>query len=357
MNRSAAAQSPTQFLVSRGAVLDDVSGIPLHFGDTPLELEAFSGSAALVCGLGSALLLHEGPDALDLLHRLSTNDLLQLEPGRSVLTVLTSERGRVIDVLNVAHIESDRLLLLSDSPSAVAAAEWIDRFTIIENAVVSDVSADVARYAVIGPDASNIVRSAFGVDLAMGDVVSPDEAPTGGSIEKTVLVASNWGGLPRVDVVMPALDAEATWDRLAEAGAVPAGDQAFHTRRVSLVVPFPGTELTADVNPLEAGLKNLISFTKGCYVGQEVVARLDTYDKVQRSLVALTGDGELSAGAELRSGDKRAGVVTYASPLEISGVRHALGYVRRDYLEEGTQLVSGGSIVTVLGVPEASSLR
>lgn len=356
MSRSAEAQTLSQFLVSRSAVLDDVSGIPLHFGDPSLELDAFSGSAALVCGPGSALLLHEGPDALDLLHRLSTNDLLQLEPGHSAFTVLTSERGRVIDVLNVACIESDRLLLISDSQVAVAATEWIDRFTIIEDAVVSDVSTDFTRFAVIGPTGYGAVRAAFGVKLASGEVASPDRAPSGDTIEKTVLVASNWGGLPCVDVVTPVRHAEEAWDKLAKAGAVPAGSQAFHARRVSLAVPFPGTELTADVNPLEAGLKNLISFTKGCYVGQEVVARLDTYDKIQRRLVKLTSDGEISAGAELRSGDRRAGLVTSVSSLELFGERLALGYVRRDYLEEGTKLVTGDLVVTVRGVPEAPPL-
>lgn len=347
MNKSAAAQPQSPFLVSRGAVLDGQTQVPLHFGDAVKELDAFSTSAALVCGPGSGTLLHEGVDALDLLHRLSTNDLLQLEPGRSMFTVLTSERGRIIEVLNVACLERDRLLLLSESSSAKQALDWIDRFTIIEDASISDASADLARFAVIGPTAYEAVRAVFGVHLAAGDVVSPDRALSDIAIEKTVLIASIWGGLTRVDVITQARHAEKTWNALAEAGAIPAGDLAFHAERISRGVAFLGAELTAEVNPLEAGLKSLISFTKGCYVGQEVVARLDTYDKLQRRLVALGSDRELTPGAELTSDGKRAGVTTSVSPLQVSGKRPALGYVRRDYWDEGSELRCGAATVTV----------
>jgi folate-binding protein YgfZ len=350
MNRSVSTRTQSQFLVTRGAEPDNQTQFPLHFGDAAKELGAFSGSAALVWGPGSSILLHEGLDALDLLHRLSTNDLLRLEPGRSAFTVLTSERGRIIDVLNIACLEPDKLLLLSESSSAKQAAEWIDRFTIIEDAVVSDVSPDVSRFALIGPSASNVTRTAFGVELNPGNVLSPDGASQG-----TVLVASTWGGLARVDVITPLPNAEQLWDQLMGAGAIPAGDLAFHAARISRAIPFPETELTDDFNPLEAGLKGFISFTKGCYVGQEVVARLDTYDKLQRRLVALDSDHELTVGAELMSGGKRAGIATSVSPLQLSGTRSALGYVRRGYWEDGSELHCGEATVTVRGIPESQT--
>lgn len=350
MNKPATVRTQSDFLASRGAVLDGRSESPLHFGDPSFELAAFSRSAALVSGAGASRMVHDGADALDLLHRLSTNDLLQLEPGRSALTVLTSERGRIIDVLNVACLREDRLLLMSESRSALPAVEWIERFTIIEDAAVRDVSGELAGFAVIGPAAPAVILSAFDVELGPGDAVSPAGAP-----ENTVLVASNWalngGELTRVDVVTPASEAEATWDRLSAAGASPVGEQAFHAKRISRAIPFPGSELTTEINPLEAGLKSLISFTKGCYVGQEVVARLDTYDKLQKRLAQLEFDRDLPAGAELTADGKRAGKVTSVSPLPVSGKFLALGYVRRGYWDAGTKLQCGEATVTVREVP------
>lgn len=338
MSRSTTARSRAEFLASRGAVIHATGQVPLHFGDPGPELDSFSFSAALVGGLNGSVLRHNGTDVLDLLHRLSTNDVITLEPGRTATTILTSERGRIIDLLNVVRLESGKFLLLSDSADAKPALEWIDRFTIIEDAEISDATGEFARFAIIGPDALSIIRATFDAELSMGDVTVTGE---------TVLVASTWGELPRVDVMSPAAKIEQMWDMLVTAHAVPAGDSAFHTERISRGVPFPGAELTSGINPLEAGLKHLISFTKGCYVGQEVVARLDTYDKLQKRLAILEADAELTAGADLTVAGKRVGTVTSVAPLEASGNRLALGYVRRGNWDAGTKLECGDAAVAV----------
>ncbi|MDA0677583.1 MAG: folate-binding protein, partial [Chloroflexi bacterium] len=102
---------------------------------------------------------------------------------------------------------------------------------------------------------------------------------------------------------------------------------------------------------LEAGLKPIIDFAKGCYIGQEVVARLDTYDKLQRRLVALESSELLAAGTELTVDGKRAGVVTSVSAIPVNGVHHALGYARRGSWDDGTVLQAGGIDVTVRALP------
>lgn len=350
MSSTAIKQSSYAFLEKFGAEWTDTHTSIAHFGNPESELAAFENSAVLVPLPAATTLLHEGSDAIDLLHRLSTNDLLSLEAGKSAYTVLTSERGRVIDVLNVSVVSSDRLMLISGSADVRPAMEWIDRFTIIEDAEISDVSGDYARFALLGESAFSVVETAFSVQLQRNSLIS-----LLGKFEGALVVSSQWADTDRVDLVVPPQLAEAIWTRLIEEGAVPAGATAYQAVRVEKGVPASGTELTEDSNPLGLRLKDLISFSKGCYVGQEVVARLDTYDKLQRRMVKLESETALAAGDELKSLDgKRAGVVTSVSPLTHTGVHLALGFARRNYWDEGTVVKCGDVDVTVRALPESA---
>ncbi len=329
---TSATSSTTRFLESHGAEFLSSYGLPAHFGDPNAELEAFSSSVAMLDRSSSTCIRHIGAGALDLLHRLSTNDLLSMQPGESRTTLLTSERGRIIDALDVVLEASDRLLLLSDSLNPLAALDWIDRFTIIEDAEAADASQDLARIALIGPRSEEL-----------GELLADGFDST--------LVSKSWGESHRLDIVMPRHRFEDAWDTLASAGACPSGELAFEAARVDRGIPAPGYELTDATNPLEAGLKDLVSFTKGCYIGQEVVARLDTYDKLQRRLVRLTCDSPLERGSELTANSKRAGVVTSVSEIAGSDAHAGLGFVRRDYWEDGTVIDSPEGSVTVHALP------
>ena len=117
---------------------------------------------------------------------------------------------------------------------------------------------------------------------------------------------------------------------------------SYEAFRIAAGVPVYGKELGEEVNPLEAGLWDAVSFTKGCYVGQEVVARLNTYEKVKRYLAKLSfEDGPLpEAGTSLTVEGKDAGKLTSVSPVAESGRRAALGYVRKKYAEPGAILIA-----------------
>ena len=319
--------------------------VPAAHADVRGEIEAFHGSAALVPLREVTFLVQEGADGLDLLHRLTTNDLLSLVPGTSRHTAVTTERGRIVDVLLVAVLARDRLLLLSESPDASRTVEWIEKFTIIEDSLVRDVSQEVARFALVGPSAAQIANDAFGAGMS-GESGSVHSDPD----ESTYLVSSRWGGHVRVDVVVPAERGDVTRQLLIDAGANLAGEAAYDAVRIAAGVPAVGRELSEDVNPLEAGLKSLISFTKGCYIGQEVVARLDAYDKLQKRLVRFESDVELSAGMQLIHDGKRAGEITSASSV-VSGT---LGFARRDFWSDGTELEFDGGTLIVRDLGDAA---
>ena len=147
------------------------------------------------------------------------------------------------------------------------------------------------------------------------------------------------------NVIAPSGSVEELCSALVGAGAQDMDTEAYEALRVGSGVPAHGPELGEEVNPLEAGLWDAVSFTKGCYVGQEVVARLNTYEKVKRYLAMLSlEDGPIpDAGTPLTVDGKDAGKLTSVSPITISGRRPALGYVRKAYANpEAALMVEAG---------------
>ncbi len=287
-----------------------------------------------------------GEDALDLLHRLSTQDLHALQPGESAGTVLTSEKGRIIDLLSVLRFD-DHLLLLTSADRQGQVIEWLDRYTIIEDSELEDVTGSTDLFGVLGPDAVDVATAAVGLPatpepsrhvaaLIAGRQVSLARPGPLGADGLTVLVHDN-------------ADAEAVRGAMLDAGAETVSPEAFEAIRVEAGKPAYGKEIDERFNPLEAGLQAFISFDKGCYIGQEVVARLDTYDKVQRGLVGLIPRGDApEPGARLEVDGKEAGLVTSVAYSPGLGRRIALGYVRKRHAAPGTTLgVSDGKQHTI----------
>ena len=317
-------------------------------GDVADGYGALTSGAAVVDRSHTSRVEHAGKDALDLLNRLSTNYLMALEPGTALRTALTSDRGRIVAVLTVVRPSPDRLLLLTDSPAATVM-EWIERFTFEEDARLLDLSAATAQVAVAGPGAAGVIEGLAGPEAA--------RLSTGGYASATVasyladVVRTDAPGLPCWEIAVGRAGAADLSRAAVRAGAVPAGKAAWEAIRIERGVPASGHELTEDANPLEAGLKDLVSFTKGCYVGQEVVARLDTYEKVQRSLVGLLSEAALTAGDTLWSEGREAGRVTSSAFSPGLGRHVGLGYVRRNVAGPGTKLDCASGAVTVSALP------
>ena len=210
---------------------------------------------------------------------------------------------------------------------------------------------DSATTTFSGPEAAGL-----GVPLpGTGRVINAEI----GGVAVEILRASN----PSLDSYEVLVDdtkrAVDVWDALVAAGAIPVGEEPFNVFRVERGLPSPVSELSDRVNPLEAGLEPYVSFTKGCYMGQEVIARLDTYDKLQRRLVGLLGPGDpgseagthLKPGSPLRTGDRVVGQVTSAVTSPALGRAIALAYIRKGHTEPGTTLESDQGPVEVVGLP------
>jgi folate-binding protein YgfZ len=307
------------------------------------EYDALTKAVALVDRSAVGRLSITGDDALDLIDRLSTNALQGLEAGHGERTVLTSNKGRIVDVLFVLR-EAESLLVLTGPDNQEKVSGWLDFYTIIEDITTRDITGETAMFSLVGPGAPATLRTLMPAQTEPPDADEAISAVIGG-VQSTI-IRTDFIGVPAYDMVVALTDGPKLRDTLLETGAEPAGFDPTEALRVELGIPAFGKELGESYNPLEAGLLPLISFTKGCYIGQEVVARLNTYDKVKKRLVGLRWNGESpEAGAPLLREGKLAGVVTTAarSPRFAGGI--GLGYVRKALAAPGTELVvdsSGG---------------
>lgn len=283
-----------------------------------------------------------GADALDLLDRLSTNHLQDLAAGRGLYTVLTTNKGRIVDLLFVLALET-HLLVLTGRETQQRVAEWIDFYTFVEDVSVEDVSGETALLSLVGPNAAALLGDACGLN---GLDVYESAAVSLGGVETTV-VRTDFLKLPSYELITPSSGLDAVHEALLETGAVHGlaaiGDEALELLRIERGVPVQGRELTEDANPLEAGLIEHISFNKGCYIGQEVVARLNTYDKVQRTLVGLSWEASIAPdeGAELFADGKKVGVLTSAAVSRHAERGIGLGLVRNAHARAGVKLEIG----------------
>ena len=317
------------------------------------EYEAMTRGVGIVDRSDVGRLVLRGADAVDLVERLSTNALTELAVGQGAATVLTTNKGRILDLLLVLRRDSD-LLVMTGPGNQGRVAEWVDFYTFVEDVSVEDVTSATAMLGVVGPGAPAVVEAATGV-AASELALCESRAGNVGGVDALV-VRSDPLGEPGYDVVVPADGRPMALDVLlsTDAGPAPAevGSEAFDLARIERGVPAFGHELTEAFNPLEAGLIDIISFTKGCYVGQEVVARLNTYDKVQKRLMRMRwGDGAGPApGAKLVLDGRQVGVVTSAAASPDGG-GVGLGYVRRAHASAGVALpVDGGDFpVELLG--------
>jgi len=316
------------------------------------EYRALREGAALVDRSSTGRLLYAGADALDLLHRLSTNDLLPLEVGGGAATVLTSPKGRIVDLLLVARGPDDLLVLTSPGTSQTVL-DHVEFYTFGEDVKASDTSEETAILSVVGPRAGDVLaalRGSVEVELPLygSTVVDVD----GVSVR---IVRTDFVGLPAFDFVVAVDDVGRLRDALLAAGSsvglVPAGDDALESVRIEQGVPAYGSELGETYNPHEAGLVDHVSFTKGCYTGQEVVVRLATYDKIQKHLVGVRWDSsaEVATGAKLVLDGAPVGIVTSSTSAVDGPGGVALAYVKTAHANEGFELTAevDGSAIDV----------
>ncbi|MCZ6700255.1 MAG: aminomethyltransferase family protein [bacterium] len=321
--------------------------LPAHYGDPEAEHQAVRASAGLVDESSRVVLRATGSDRVEFLHGLTTNHIKEMKPTEGTYNAMLTPKGRAVGEI-IVYALADHLLLDIPPECADAVQKALDFYHFSEEVEFTDVSARRVVLGLHGPKAAGLLEKVS--TFTVNDL--PDYHLRRGSLGGVdVMVARvNRTGEDGFEIHGPAESAEALWKAIIEEGAAPVGQEAMETLRIEAGIPRFGTELDERVIPWEAGLDHAIHLNKGCYVGQEVIARMEYLGKVARKLVALRLEGTIvpSEEAAVRDGDEAVGRVTSACVGPTVGGPVALAYVKRKWAEEGTVLgvENDGDILT-----------
>jgi folate-binding protein YgfZ len=301
-----------------------------------------------------------GADRASYLQGLLTNDVGSLKAGQGCYAAYLTAQGRMIADLHAYELGDVLLLTMAlpvkDGKDGVLSK--FDQFIFSEDVQLGDVTESFAQVAIVGPHAARIVSAAV-PDLSEDTLKALPEhgnvrAQYAGSPAIVTRVTDT--GEPGYDLFVDRGQAEALAAAVAAAGALPMDVATAEAIRIEAGVPRFLRDMDDETIPLEAGIESrAISFTKGCYVGQEVIIRVmhRGHGRVARKLVGLTIDGDRvpASGAAIHAGDREIGHVTSSALSPALKRPIALGYVHRDFIEPGTTVTVDGANATVTSLP------
>lgn len=327
---------------AHGAVLADNRGIalPERFTDVGQEYRAVHDTAGIIDVSFRVRVDVSGEDRVSFLQGMVSNDVESLQPGQGCPATLLTAQGRIVADLRVYALENSFLLDL-DARIKDKTVAALERFIIADDVELKDLSQNQTTLAVQGPLASQLLAAA-GVSLSLTDACQHVETRLAEAAVRIVRVSETGPG--GYELLVSQAQAEAVWQTLVEAGqplgACPVGLSALNMLRIEAGIPWYGLDMDEDRIVLEVGLDHAISFDKGCYLGQEVVERASARGRVNRKLSGLLVQGAVppQRGDKLFHDTKEVGWITSTVISPRLGCPIALGYVRREHLEPGTQL-------------------
>lgn len=336
-----------------GAEFDSYSDweLPKHYVNPVDEYKAAKTSNVIIDRTYLGKLRIFGKDTIDFLNRISTNDLRGLSPGMGIGTVLTDEKGKMIELLIIYVFESredyQEVLALLSYEALEKLKSWIDKLVITDDVRLEDVTDDYAIISAYGHNIHEIIEPNFKVDHRHFTDIS--KMPIHNFVRgfafdsEVVLARTNEFLIPGYNLIFKNDLSVEMWKLLYSGGAMPIGREILEMLRIEAGFPAYGKEITQDYNPLEANLGKYVSFTKGCYIGQEVLARIDSYNKLQKKLVGFImerdrGKGKVREGAQVYVNDEAVGKIT--SLVYSYGFQRliALGYIKINHAVQGEKV-------------------
>lgn len=335
---------------SLGASMRDCDGwsVPASYGDELLEYAAVREAGAGVIDLSSrGRFLVTGSEAVQFLNGLITNDMKTLAENSWMPAAFPNVQGRLIASVHVVRCKDDTtgknasptFLIDTEAATHERVLKTIERFTLAGDFHVSDSTRHTALLSLQGKRATDIVR------FVLGDL--PAQTPRNGVATSewrqqtvTVLRATHTGE-DGFDLVVSAQHARALWEALVAAGARPFGHDALNILRIEAGLPRYGIDMDETTVVTEANLDDAVSYTKGCYIGQEIIARIKYRGHVAKKLVGVIFDRavKLENDVKIRSlDDKEIGRITSATLSPHFGCTIGLGYVKYDYIAPDTEV-------------------
>lgn len=309
------------------------------------ELEALH---SFFLQIESSILELGGADRYDFINRLSTNLTNNLKDSEGVSTILTNEKGKIIDILNMVNIGERTLCFISINNSD-NVIRWLKKYLIMDDVRLGNCSDDYSVFEVHGEHSLEVLRRLSDKEIEMKPMFHSQKValendmfahvfriPSSRTIGFKVLVEKKFYDNTLVLLRRFLTQISSEENRLLE---ILHGTPGF------------GTELTSDYNPLEAGLLHLVNFKKGCYIGQEVIARLESYNKVKQHIVGLKSKKSFNENDEIHIDGKVVGKVTSVVQLLGQELTFGLGYVRNDALSSDETAVIRDCQVKIVNFP------
>ena len=355
------AMASTSASAPSAARIEWSEGTPQHNTMIPAvsagAYDAARHRAAFVDRSDRGRVVVSGADRASYLQGLLTNDVVALRPGQGCYAAYLTAQGRMIADLHVYELGDLMLLAMAGSVKDGVLAK-LDQFIFTEDVQLGDVTDTFAEIAVVGPDAARIVAALL-ADVAVETLRDMTEHGN---------LRAAWAGGPAIvtrvtdigeagyDLYVERAQSETLKAALGASGALEMDEPTADALRIESGVPLFQRDMDEATIPLEAGIESrAISFSKGCYVGQEVIIRVlhRGHGRVARRLVGLRFDGPQipAPGATIRSGDREIGEVTSSTHSPALNRPIALGYVHRDFVEPGTKVAVGESSGEVVPLP------
>jgi folate-binding protein YgfZ len=305
------------------------------------------GGAGLIDLSSRGRIRVSGSEATMFLNGLITNDVKSLAENRWMPAAFPTVQGRLIGAVRVVR-GKDSFLIDSDAESHEAVLKTISRFTLAGDFRVTDVTAETALLSIQGKRAAEIVGKVFETSVS--------DLPRNGAIELPVtIIRATHTAEDGFDVVIDAGQTAQVREALINAGAQPVGEDTLEVLRIEAGIARYGRDMDETNIVTETNLDDAVSYTKGCYVGQEIIVRIKHRGHVAKKLTGLRleTDRAIESGTIIRSTDgSEIGKVTSAAFSPTLGNTIGLGYVRYEHLAAGTSVtVDDGIAATVTELP------
>lgn len=314
-----------------------------YFISAKEEYDNIKCGVALRIVQAATVIKMEGADRLDFLHRISSNNIKDLGLLEKRNTLFLNEKGRFIDRTTLINFENDNIIIGS-ADKLKRLYSWINRFIITEDIRLNDVSEKYALLEIFGGQSASFLTMLFGKDVKIDEPDFARRFDVDGFTFHFFMNNEN-NGVKIYKIIIENEKCAALIEHLFNIKSVfdlmLTGEDAYDKFRIENSIPAFPNEINDETNPHEVGLINEVNTKKGCYIGQEVIARLDTYDKVQRKMVKSIIDGsfkitDLPVPIIDETGNN-AGTVTTISEINLSEEMRCLALIRKKALEENNK--------------------
>lgn len=319
----------------KGAVFEDFFGceVPSHYGDVQQEYAQIRNGSAVRDVSHFGKIRVTGRDRSRFLQGMLTNDVKALDPGQGVFALFLDVKGHIQSDMKV-YAFPDHLLIVLQHYLVDKLMSGLDRYIMSEDVRMQNASADYAMIQVLGPESASLLRSR-GINLI------PDRNYSHNTISIVDLDVSLIR-LPSGFAFLAPGDAAASSVRILDfLGGPWIGAKAFETFRIESGMPLMHRDMDESNFPQECGLESSLNFQKGCYLGQETMARIDAQGHVNRRLVGIATASPVTAGEKIFKDNKEVGRITSATQSFLLQQPFSLGYVRRDSAKEGERVEIG----------------